>query len=89
MEHFSTRRTLCASIGSMWTVLRQSPFMDLMMILELLSKGMVWLELLLLHLEDMLLHHQQLHLHHQEDMLHHHQQLLFQQDMHLLLLILL
>merc|ERR1719244_2009672 len=89
MEHFSTRRTLCASIGSMWTVLRQSPFMDLMIILELLSKVMVWLELLLLHLEDMLLYQQQLQLHQAEEMLHHHQQFLLQQDMHLLLLILL
>merc|ERR1719320_1491554 len=84
MEQFSTRRTLCASIGSMWTVLRQSLSMDLMIILEKLSKEMVWMELLLLLLQGMLLHHQHLQLHQLEDML-----LLLQEDMHHLLQILL
>merc|ERR1719317_1512535 len=76
MEQFSTRRTLCASIGSMWTVLRQSLSMDLMIILEQLSKEMVWMELLLLHPAAMLLPHHHLEHHHQEGTLHQHQLLL-------------
>merc|ERR1719320_1735036 len=76
MEQFSTRRTLCASIGSMWTVLRQSLSMDLMIILEQLSKEMVWMELLLLHPAAMLLPHHHLEHHHQEGTLYQHQLLL-------------
>merc|ERR1719513_35148 len=76
MEHFSTRRTLCVSIGSMWTVLWQSLSMDLMIILEQLSKGKVWMELLLLQQEGMHLHHQFLQLHYLEHISHPHQLLL-------------
>merc|ERR1719317_1115707 len=82
MEQFSTRRTLCASIGSMWTVLRQSLSMDLMIILEQLSKEMVWMELLLLHPAAMLLPHQHLQLHQLEDMHHLLQILLWQTTVH-------
>merc|ERR1711874_861137 len=75
MGPFSTRRTLCASIGSMWTALRQGPFTDLMTILEW-SRGMDWMMQRLL-LQGNMLHHQ-LGLHHLqlEDMPHHLQMVL-------------
>merc|ERR1711913_120058 len=64
------RGTLCASIGSMWTALRQSPFTDLMTILEW-SRGMDWMMQRLLLQGNMLHHHLRLHLLLQGDMLHH------------------